>query len=547
MFTLALVIGIYSYTIFFLGIVRFLTAQILAVTTFLYIVITIFLFNKTMYSFFFQFRNAINNYRKGPPFSLFGPLLLILVALQVGVNFIGALGPELAFDSLWYHLTLPKLYLLSHTISFIPGGLFYYSTMPKLVEMLYTSSLALSNEIIAKTIHFTFGLLCCVVLYKVARIYVTKFYSLLAVVLFYSNLVVDWLSITAYVDLGRTFFELLALLALLYWSEKKENKWFFMSAAMLGFTVATKILALESFTIFLLLIFIIGIQKRIKLRKLFLLLLQYTIIVFVVILPWLLFSYTTTGNPLYPFFSKTYQVHLHSFLVNPLEFVNYFYNFFTASSDPISPVYIIFLPFIVIWYKKFDFQFKILLLYVALGLLLGYIIPQTGGTRFFLSFLAVFAILIVKLLCDVKNTNEKYNILIATFTIYLIITTAIFSIFYRTAANAKYLPVIIGVESRDTFLSHNLNFSFGDFYDIDKYFSNNIKKTDIVLLYGFHNLYYIDFPFIDSSWVKKGDMFNYIATQNTSLPNRFKNWKPIYQNSTTHVILYTLDYQKWQY
>ncbi len=68
-----------------------------------------------------------------------------------------------------------------------------------------------------------------------------------------------------------------------------------------------------------------------------------------------------------------------------------------------------------------------------------------------------------------------------------------------------------------------------------------------MLLYGFHNLYYADFPFIDSSWVEKGDKFNYIATQNSDLPNKFSNWKLIYYNKTTNIKLYTLDRKLWEY
>ena len=107
--------------------------------------------------------------------------------------------------------------------------------------------------------------------------------------------------------------------------------------------------------------------------------------------------------------------------------------------------------------------------------------------------------------------------------------------------------MIIGKQTKADFLSSNLNFSYGDFYDTDGYFKKNIKTTDRVLLYGFHNLYYVDFPFVDSSWVKKGDIFNFIATQNTILPKRFYYWNLVYSNPKTHVNLYTLGEQKWVY
>ena len=74
-----------------------------------------------------------------------------------------------------------------------------------------------------------------------------------------------------------------------------------------------------------------------------------------------------------------------------------------------------------------------------------------------------------------------------------------------------------------------------------------IRSEDMVLLYGFHNLYYINFPFIDSSYVKKGDVFNYIAVQGNNLPKRFKIWSLIYYNDKTNVKLYSAGGLKWTY
>ncbi|HZJ18325.1 MAG TPA: hypothetical protein VFD45_01750, partial [Patescibacteria group bacterium] len=118
---------------------------------------------------------------------------------------------------------------------------------------------------------------------------------------------------------------------------------------------------------------------------------------------------------------------------------------------------------------------------------------------------------------------------------------------YRFVATSRYIPYLTGKQSKEAFLINNLNYSYGDFYDTDNYFKNNIKETNRVLLYGFHNLYYIDFPYIDSSWVIKGDRFDYIATQNTVLPERFKAWELIYINPKTNVKLYSNGGLKWQF
>ena len=156
-------------------------------------------------------------------------------------------------------------------------------------------------------------------------------------------------------------------------------------------------------------------------------------------------------------------------------------------------------------------------------------------------YLPVFSILAVYSIEKLKDKKIEIVIMIA------VVIVALSSIFYRAAANKKFVPVLLGSQSKSTFLAKNLNFSFGDFYDTDGYFAKTVKQSDKVLLFGFHNLYYVDFPFIDSSYVKKGDKFNYIAVQNSSLPVRFSDWKEIYYNRLAHVGLYVKEGKKWVY
>ena len=62
---------------------------------------------------------------------------LSLLIIQIVVNFIGALGPELGFDALWYHLTEAKLFWHTKSLTPIPGNLLYWSGFPRLMELIY--------------------------------------------------------------------------------------------------------------------------------------------------------------------------------------------------------------------------------------------------------------------------------------------------------------------------------------------------------------------------------------------------------------------------
>src|SRR5579863_3741225 len=110
MFTFAIFIGLYSYLIFALGLMSLLTKPAVIIVTVLWLLAFLFVqrkqllivFNKTA-----MLKPDLKKTYKRPFF-----WLISLFILQAAVNIIGALGPELAFDALWYHLTLPKLYLL---------------------------------------------------------------------------------------------------------------------------------------------------------------------------------------------------------------------------------------------------------------------------------------------------------------------------------------------------------------------------------------------------------------------------------------------------
>lgn len=526
MFEFAIIIGIYSYIIFFLGLFGVLYKEIILASTLIYIFLVIF--------YFLKIKKLVSLKYKAIKLDKLSRFLIFILISQAIVNLIGALGPELAFDSLWYHLTLPKLYLENHSIFHISGGLLYYSEMPKSVEMLYVFALSLDSEILAKFIHYLFGILSLVAIYKLSRIFLPVKVSLLACVIFYSNLVVGWESVTSYVDLGWAFFEISALYYFLLWFSQKKFKYLVYCAILIGFSISSKIISFNSIAIFSLLILYISFISRTNIKIIIRNVVSFITISILIPLPWFVFSFINTGNPFYPLLQSSVPLENSSNLLDILKL-------FIYSPDPINPIYLIFLPIFLLFYKNTSSIFKLLSIYSFIAIIFWVFVSSIGGTRFLIPYLGVFSILSASLFIYIKNGQLiKYFYL-------LVFIIAFSSIFYRAAANFKYVPFVFGIESKETFLSKNLNYSFADFYDTDAYFKNNIKSSDKVLLFGFHNLYYVNFPFIDSSWVKKGDRFNYIAVQSSSLPQAFSNWKEIYYNKQTGVKLYSLGGKVWVY
>lgn len=532
MFSLGLLIGLYSFVIFFLGITGSLYKPIIVLITAFFILPAIFVFREELKDTISSSINFFKNLDKS------SGLLVGLIVIQSAVNLIGVLGPEIGFDALWYHLTIPKLYLINHSIFHIPGGLLYYSDIPKLTEMLFTAALSFHTEILAKFTHYLFGIFIVISIYKFSGKFMDKKFSILAGIIFYSNLVVGWESITSYVDLTRTFFEFLAFWAFYDWTEGFKKRKLILSGLMLGFAIASKLTALGSIFIYGL-IFLLKTRNNLKTAvKNFL---AFILLSLLVPLPWLVFSYIHTGNPVFPFLSLS--IGSQNFLSLPS--LNYIlpnlYLAFLNLSDPSSPIYIISLPIILIGLRKLEKNVRILAVYAIAGFLVWYLLQFSSGGRFILPYLPVISILVSLTIYKLKDNFLK------SFLFFLILIVSVTSIGYRLFANHKFITVISGSESKKEFLTKNLNFNFGDFYDTDGYFKKIIKSNDKVLLFGFHNLYYIDFPFVDSSWVKKGDKFNYIAVQNASLPIRFSSWNLIYQNDLSNVRLYSLDNKIWEY
>lgn len=543
MFQLALLIAIYSYFILVLGLLHLLRRDIIFVSAVIFLLILIKTFLKQFINFLLILKIFLLNAK---PLSIF---LFFLIILQVFTNLVGALGSELAFDALWYHLTIPKIYLQQNSIFYI-GGHLYYSAMPKFTEMLYLVALALGNEITAKIIHFSFGIATVVVLYKMSRSFLSSKDSLLVSLIFYSNLVVGWMSITAYIDLVRTFFETLALWSFLIFARFNIFKWLVLSGVMLGFGASCKLLSLWSIVIYLCLLLYLGLQKKIKLIAILKQSLFFCAVVFIVVSPWLIFSYLNTGNPFYPLFSPVHQNLGEVTPFNPKDIIATAWSIFLISPDPISPIYFISLPLIIFYFgnilcKVIDKQTRLLinllLIYLSLGFIILYFTPLASSGRFILPYLPAFSLLFV-LLINLLKSRLLYKFLIA---VVLIISLS--SIVYRGVANKRFVPVILGKENVDRFMLNNLEYNVGNFYDVDNFFSKNIKPDNKVLIYGISNLYYVNFPYVHESWVKKGDQFDYILTKDIVLPERFKNWNLVYENGRTRVKLYSLDGKKVAY
>ena len=514
MLKIGIILGIYGYGILLFGLLGKLYFTPILVFTCILTCVSLIIFWKPILVFFHSLTQASANEK----------YILALLGTLAIINLVGALGPEFGFDALWYHLTIPKLYLESSSINFIPGNLFYYSAMPRLTEMLFTGALALVGEIGAKIIHFSFGVLCTFITYRLARLYLNRNWSLIVSLIFYSNLVVAWLSTTAYVDLARAFYENAALLCLLLFFKSKSRYHLVISGVLLGLAAATKLLVVGSLVVFIALIFL---QKKNYVQKIIDGLFLLTIFISIAA-PWFILAYKDTGNPIYPVFTHIGLSNFSWELLNPINFVKTTISMLLFAPDPLTPIYFIAIPLIALKTKLMKTH-KYLFLYTLLSYLLWYATSQSGLTRF-LTVLLPSLSLITAFAVREYNKNIQVAFLVLVFILSLV------TIMYRLAANVRYLPVELGIETKQEFLLKNLNFQYGDFYDVNSEIKN-IVGNDTVLIQGIHNLYYADFRFTLREWSRS---YKYVLAKNHELVEGFTKDHIIYENKLTGVTLYKL-------
>ena len=202
---------------------------------------------------------------------------------------------------------------------------------------------------------------------------------------------------------------------------------------------------------------------------------------------------------------------------------------FVFAPDPVTPIYIILMPIVFVGFFGFLKKYLFLVVFCIFAYFTWYLTSQSGGSRFLVTFIATFSLVSYIALLQTKNSVIAKSMGVVLLT--LIITNTA----YRGIASIKYVPIVLGVESKERFLMDHLNFSFGDFYDENA----DIKKivgSDMVLMKNTHNLYYVDFPFTIDEWNSKH--YGYILYQSETRPDE-KN-SLVYRNIKTHTWLYKL-------
>lgn len=233
-----------------------------------------------------------------------GPMLLFPVAVSVAGLFalVGVLAPSdaLDWDSLAYHLAVPKLWMQAGQIHYIPY--IHQSNFPYTVEDLYVWGMTWGGQSGAKAFTLCFFLFGVITLFGFAR---SRFgeraawWSSLA----YSTVpVIMWESGTGYIDVPNGIFGGLGIaFAARFIADPARRSSLALSAICLGFAVGTKYTGLQAVaSVGLVLLIAFAVRKQAAEG------LKSAVLVGLAALAigggWYVKTFAMTGNPVFPFF-----------------------------------------------------------------------------------------------------------------------------------------------------------------------------------------------------------------------------------------------------
>jgi len=167
-------------------------------------------------------------------------VLLLVLALQIFFNLTGASVLPSSWDSLGEHLARAKEWNRLHRLVSIPYINRAQWAQPSNIGILYGMALFVKDAILAQLIHFAFGLLTAVGIYALGKRYFSHRVGLISAAIFYTVPIVAYMSTTAYVDLGLTFYTFFAFYALVNWVSSGKKGWLLISAIIGGLALGSK-------------------------------------------------------------------------------------------------------------------------------------------------------------------------------------------------------------------------------------------------------------------------------------------------------------------
>lgn len=226
----------------------------------------------------------------------FGILAVCLLCAVLALFAVLAPSDINDWDSLAYHLAVPKLWQSVGQIHYIPY--IHHSNFPFLIENL---TLLWRDGCAAKATSFVIAVLGALTLFGLARQRYGEKAAWWSVLAFCTIPIVLWEAGTAYIDVGHGLFSGLSIVFALLWAEKLDKKYLWLAAIFLGFSIGSKYTGLQVMVVLLSALFAFAVRtdRFAQVAKGGALI---AVVGLAIGSPWYVRNAVVVGNPVFPFF-----------------------------------------------------------------------------------------------------------------------------------------------------------------------------------------------------------------------------------------------------
>ena len=233
---------------------------------------------------------------KGGEWLIFAALVVCLV-----IAFIGTLAPPtmVEWDSLAYHLAVPKLWLAAGHIYYIPY--IHHSNFPFVFDGIYIWGLQWGGEPGAKAFVLYAAYCGAFAIFGLTRTLYNRTAAWWAVLAYATVPVILWLSGTAYIDVPNGLCAGLGIALAALSVKNQDTDYLWLAAIMIGLATASKYTGLQTIGAVGLVILATGI-KRHQVGSYLKSAVLMGVIAMAIASPWYIKNVSNTGNPVYPFF-----------------------------------------------------------------------------------------------------------------------------------------------------------------------------------------------------------------------------------------------------
>lgn len=425
-------------------------------------------------------------------------VVLLLVTLAVA-----ALVPALAppsmtdWDSLAYHLAVPRIYLKHggiHYISFTS-----HSNFPFLMEMLYVPGLSLGLPIASKLMHYWTGVLLVLLVGALAGERFGHRAGLLAALGLASIPLVLWEAGTAYVDLAAALYTAAAVYYILQYQARPSSAVAVACGIAAGLAASTKMTALAVIPLLGVWMVIHGLaaQRRPNWRGA-----AITVLIALAVCgPWYVKSIVYTGNPVYPFFYSVFGGRdwnaelannysalqaqfgvgrdLGAFLLAPYDLTFSSHRFYDTPGLYVGPLMLVALPVLFVGLTR-DRAATGLACFIIAQYVIWFFLTQQS--RYLIPVFGLASVLIAWTLYGGVRLRRSCKAVWVVFAF-----TALFGVWTLAPAIRQSAPFVFGLRTRDQYLERAL-----DTYDAQRWMNRSLPADAAVALFGDTRGFYLD-------------------------------------------------------